>query len=218
MAQESSWIDVTGNGVGYNLSHFTYPEHYSEDITDVIIPNGLIIDRVEKLARTIIEQYDGRLVICCVLKGGHQFFADLVSFLKKFTNKDGKHLPFSLDFIRLQSYCNDESTGEVKISMTEKELRDLEGKDVLLVEDIIDTGKSMVTLLDCLKRYNLKSVKVASLLLKDTPRSNGFVPDYVGFLIPDKFIVGYCLDYNDVFRDLDHICTISEIGKKKYAK
>ncbi|KAJ1932946.1 hypoxanthine phosphoribosyltransferase 1 [Kickxella alabastrina] len=101
--------------------------------------------------------------------------------------------------------------------MTEKELKELKGKNLLLVEDIIDTGKTMQRLLETLSKYELKSVKVASLLLKKTPLSCGYVPDYVGFAVPDLFVVGYCLDYNDIFRDLDHICAISETGKKSYA-
>lgn len=67
----------------------------------------------------------------------------------------------------------------------------------------------MVKLLERLKQYNPKSVKVTSLLVKKTSRSNGYVPDYVGFAIPDAFVVGYALDYNEYFRDLDHICVIS---------
>ncbi len=85
------------------------------------------------------------------------------------------------------------------------------------MEDIVDTGHTMVGLIETLKRFNPNSIRVASLLLKRTPKSNGYIPDYVGFAIPDAFVVGYCLDYNEVFRDLDHICIISEQGKTKYA-
>jgi hypoxanthine phosphoribosyltransferase len=84
------------------------------------------------------------------------------------------------------------------------------------VEDIIDTGKTMVALLNRLRNYNPKSVKVTSLLIKKTERSNGYIPHYVGFAIPDAFVVGYALDYNEHFRDLDHICVISvSIGSEK---
>ena len=73
------------------------------------------------------------------------------------------------------------------------------------MEDIVDTGKTMVALVERLKQYEPASVRVVSLLLKKTDRSNRYVPDYVGFAIPDLFVVGYCLDYNEFFRDLDHI-------------
>lgn len=75
----------------------------------------------------------------------------------------------------------------------------------------------MVALLDHLKAYEPASVKVVSLLVKKTTRSNNYKPDYAGFSIPDEFVVGYALDYNEVFRDLDHICVINETGMKKYA-
>ncbi|OMJ12123.1 Hypoxanthine-guanine phosphoribosyltransferase [Smittium culicis] len=210
------WIDITEESFNYKLEHFNIPMHYQEDVSSILIPHGLILDRIEKLAKMIISQYNDRLVVCCVLKGGHQFFADLVNFLKNFTNKEGKNLPIALDFIRVKSYENESSTGTVNISMTEKELAGLKGKDVLIVEDIIDTGRTMVALLEHLKSYELKSVKVASLFIKKTPLSNGFIPDYVGFSVPNLFIVGYCLDYNDHFRDLNHVCAISETGRIKY--
>lgn len=74
----------------------------------------------------------------------------------------------------------------------------------------------MVALLQKLKTYEPASIKVVSLLVKKTPRSNSYVPDYAGFSIPDLFVVGYCLDYNEHFRDLDHICEISKVGMEKY--
>nr|KAF6435577.1 hypoxanthine phosphoribosyltransferase 1 [Rousettus aegyptiacus] len=86
----------------------------------------------------------------------------------------------------------------------------------LFLKDIIDTGKTMQTLLSLVKQHNPKMVKVASLLVKRTPRSVGYRPDFVGFEIPDKFVVGYALDYNEYFRDLNHVCVISETGKAKY--
>lgn len=79
----------------------------------------------------------------------------------------------------------------------------------MIVEDIIDTGTTMVHLLDRLETYNPKSIRVTSLLVKKTSKSNGYIPQYVGFAIPDDFVVGYALDYNEYFRDLDHICVIS---------
>ncbi|KAJ2781457.1 hypothetical protein H4R18_002878 [Coemansia javaensis] len=211
------WIDVVEDRFKYRLDHFVIPEHYSEDVESILIPHGLIMDRIAKLAQLIASEYDERVVVCCVLKGGHQFFSDLIRYMKKALNKQGKTVPMTLDFIRVKSYENDRSTGTVHISMSDKELRDLKGKNLLLVEDIIDTGNTMKRLLETLAQYELKSIKVASLLLKKTPLSCGYVPDYVGFAVPDLFVVGYCLDYNDIFRDLDHICAISDTGKTKYA-
>ncbi|VFV39258.1 hypoxanthine-guanine phosphoribosyltransferase [Lynx pardinus] len=92
----------------------------------------------------------------------------------------------------------------------------LTGKNVLIVEDIIDTGKTMQTLLSMVKQHNPKMVKVARLLVKRTPRSVGYKPDFVGFEIPDKFVIRYALDYNEYFSDLNHVCVISETGNVKY--
>ncbi|KAL7329262.1 hypoxanthine phosphoribosyltransferase 1 [Mucor circinelloides] len=157
------------------------------------------------------------VVVCCVLKGGHQYFADLVDEIKKLRRINGTSVQLSLEFIRVKSYMNDTSSGGVKISLTDAELQEFKGKNLLIVEDIIDTGATMVKLLDRLALVEPKSVRVTSLLIKKTPRSNGYIPDYVGFAIPDAFVVGYALDYNEYFRDLDHICVISEEGKSKYA-
>lgn len=149
------------------------------------------------------------IVVCCVLKGGHQFFADLVNEIKKCNTVLGESVPLSLEFIKVKSYHNTESTGEVQISLSEKDLQEFKGKNLLIVEDIIDTGSTMVKLLKKLENYQPASVRVSSLLIKKTPKSNGYIPEYVGFAIPDEFVVGYALDYNEYFRDLDHICVIS---------
>ncbi|CAO3659422.1 hypothetical protein G6F70_005996 [Rhizopus microsporus] len=210
------WIDVTTEKNHYSLNHFVIPHHYEKDVSSILIPHGVIMDRVNKLARLIVAETTGPLVVCCILKGGHQYFADLINAVKKLTNKEGKTVPLSLEFLRVKSYKNDTSEG-VTMSITDEECKDFKGKNLLIVEDIIDTGNTMVHLLKKLETYQPKSIRVTSLLIKKTPKSNGYVPDYVGFSIPDEFVVGYALDYNEYFRDLDHICVISEHGKKAYA-
>lgn len=116
-------------------------------------------------------------------------------------------LHIHLNFARVQSYENDQSTGTVTVSGTN--LEDLRGRNVLLVEDIVDTGTTMVKLLEMLEAVAPKRVQVVSLLVKRTTRSNGYVPDYAGFSIPDHFIVGYGLDYNEYYRDLDQFVRVS---------
>ncbi|SAL95305.1 hypothetical protein [Absidia glauca] len=197
----SKWIDVTVDKNHYSLDHFVIPKHYEQDLSSILIPHGVIMDRVQKLARLIVDQNDGPL-------GGYQYASDLVNCIKKLTTASGHTVPISMEFIRVKSYENDQSVG-VNISLTENELKDFEGKNILIVEDIIDTGKTMVALLERLQQYKPKTTKVTSLLVKKTDRSNGYIPHYVGFAIPDAFVVGYALDYNEHFRDLDHICVIS---------
>ncbi|KAI9264941.1 phosphoribosyltransferase-like protein [Phascolomyces articulosus] len=215
------YIDVTPEKNHYSLEHFVIPKHYEKDVSSILIPHGVIMDRIQKLARLIVDDTTGPLgmlfhIVCCILKGGHQYFADLVNQIKALTKNNGMSVPLSLEFIRVKSYKNDQSEG-VTISMSEAECRELEGKNLLIVEDIIDTGNTMVKLLKRLEDFKPKSVRVTSLLVKKTERSNGYIPDYVGFAIPDAFVVGYALDYNEYFRDLDHICVISEHGKQAYA-
>ncbi|KAI9146247.1 phosphoribosyltransferase-like protein [Paraphysoderma sedebokerense] len=211
------WI-VSSADQTYPLDHFVIPTHYRKDLESVLIPHGLILDRVEKLAADIVADNAEPIIACCILKGGHQFFADLINQIKKRQSRVGKTVPLKLEFIKVKSYHNDSSTGSVEISLSESQMQEFKGKNLLLVEDIIDTGKTMEKLLGKLKEYSPSSVRVVSLLLKDTPRSNGYVPDYVGFEIPDQFVVGYALDYNEYFRDLDHICIINEHGKQAYAQ
>lgn len=123
----SQWIDVTTEKNHYSLDHFVIPTHYEQDVSSILIPHGVIMDRVNKLARLIVEEATGPLVVCCILKGGHQYFADLVNAVKKLTNKDGKTIPLSLEFIRVKSYKNDKSEG-VTMSITDEECNEFKGK------------------------------------------------------------------------------------------
>jgi len=122
--------------------------------------------------------------------------------------------------MRLKSYANESSTGDVQV-IGGSPLSQLAGKHVLVVEDIIDTGLTMKKFTALLKPHKPASVSVATMLLKRTPQrpandANAFRPDYVGFDIPDRFVVGYGLDYNELFRDLNHICVLNESGIQKY--
>ena len=89
---------------------------------------------------------------------------------------------------------------------------------MLIVEDIIDSGLTMVKLLSEIRKIGPKSLRVASLFWKRNPKSVGYVPHYVGFNIPDQFIIGYNLDYNDYFRELNHVCVISDAAKSRFRR
>ncbi|XP_076319844.1 hypoxanthine-guanine phosphoribosyltransferase-like isoform X2 [Tachypleus tridentatus] len=200
----NSCIVLSDDYKGYELEYFCVPRHYEDSLECVLIPSGLIQDRIERLARDIAADL-GRepFAALCVLKGGYKFLADLLEKIKqcyRFSSENS--VPFSVDFIRLQSYEDDHSTGNVKVLGVDG-LSFLQNKNVLVVEDIIDTGKTMKVLLDILEKQKPKLVKVASLFMKRTSSSSGLRPDYVGFEIPDRFIVGYALDYNEYFRDLN---------------
>jgi len=205
---------------GYQKNLFCIPNHYEDSISNVLIPYGMIMDRIEKLARDCFYDMLGNgrepLHAICVLKGGYKFFADMLDKINSLnSNHSEGSVQVSVDFIRLKSYENDKSSGEINIIGLDR-MDSLTGKNVLIVEDIIDTGRTMTKLLNTISKYSPKSVKVACLLRKRTHLSSGYIPDYVGFEIPDKFVVGYALDYNEYFRDLMHICEISSTGIEKY--
>ncbi|XP_059173176.1 hypoxanthine-guanine phosphoribosyltransferase-like isoform X1 [Physella acuta] len=232
-----SFIRIADDDKGYELDQFCIPKHYEQDLDHVLIPAGLINDRTERLARDIVNHFQNEPIVgLCVLKGGYKFFTDLVDKIQILNRNSGHSVQLAVDFIRLKSYVhsvyttssndsnivvltpengNDSSSGSIEVIGGDN-LENLKGKNVLVVEDIIDTGRTMLQLLELLKSVGPKSVKVASLLVKRTPDNVGYTPDYIGFEVPNQFLVGYALDYNEYFRDLSHICVINESGKKKY--
>uniref|UniRef100_A0A3Q3G1R9 Phosphoribosyl transferase domain containing 1b n=1 Tax=Labrus bergylta TaxID=56723 RepID=A0A3Q3G1R9_9LABR len=193
----SGGIVIDDDWPGYSLDLFSYPAHYSGDLDCVVIPHGVIMDRTERLARNIMDDLgDHDIVVLCVLKGGYHRNSD-------------RTIPMRVHFIRLKSYLNDQSTEDLHILGAE-DLSFLAGKA------IVGTGKTMKALLKHVEAFRPKMIKVAGLLVKRVPYNSTCLPDYVGFEIPDRFVVGYALDYNEYFRDLNHICVISESGKMKY--
>lgn len=164
---------------------------------EVMIDAATIAARIAELGTEITAAYsDGQpLVVVAVLKGSFPFLADLVRQID---------LPLEVDFLGLSSYGHgEESTGVVQV--TQDLSRPVTGKHVLVVEDIVDTGLTMRYLLDNLATRRPLSVKVASLLHKPA-RGRLKVPlDFIGFEIPDKFVIGYGLDYQDKLRNLPFI-------------
>jgi hypoxanthine phosphoribosyltransferase len=200
----------------YSVDDFCIPPHYDGAVGEIMIPYGLVQDRIEKLAQILLEDYkDSVPHLLCTLKGAHEFFADLLKAMRqRNAYKGSKTAAFTFDFMRAKSYEGTGSSGEVKMSGLD--LAELAGRDVIVVEDIVDTGTTMLALLPALEAHGPKSVKVVSLLEKRTERSKGYKADYVGFSIPDKFIVGYAVDYNDHFRDMPHICVMTPEGVERF--
>ncbi|XP_058499933.1 phosphoribosyltransferase domain-containing protein 1b [Solea solea] len=212
----SDRIVIDDDWPGYSVDLFSHPAHYSGDLDSVIVPHGVIMDRTERLARNIMDDLgDHDIVVLCVLKGGYQFCADLVDKIKALSRNSSRTIPMRVHFIRLKSYMNDQSTEDLHIVGAE-DLTFLAGKNVLIVEAIVGTGKTMKTLLKHVEGFRPKMIKVAGLLVKRLPHNTACLPDYIGFEIPNRFVVGYALDYNEYFRDLNHICVISENAKMKY--
>ena len=161
----------------------------------IIITAARLRRRVKEMAADISRDYAGKdLVVVAVLKGSVIFLADLVRHLK---------VDFALDFLAVSSYSGKSSTGSVKILM---DLRtDAAGKNILLVEDIVDSGRTLNLLVKKLKATNPVSIKTCVLLDKPSARSVKVTADYTGFKIKDDFVVGYGLDYNEKYRGLPHI-------------
>lgn len=167
-----------------------------KDIERVLIPEEEIQRRVQELGSQLAEEYAGRnLLLLGVLKGAVVFLVDLARAID---------LPLQIDFMAVSSYgASTESSGVVRI------LKDLDsavdGRDILVVEDIIDTGLTLRYILENLSMRNPASVKVCALLIKTKARPEGIRADYVGFQIPDEFVVGYGLDYADLYRNLPYV-------------
>ena len=162
----------------------------------VLVSEEEVDRRIEELGKQISEDYAGKQVhLICVLKGGVFFLCELA---KRIT------IPVSLDFMSVGSYGDGtQSSGIVKIT---KDLDEsLEGKEVLVVEDIIDSGNTLYYLLDVLKKRGPKSMHLCTLLDKPDRREKDVKVDYVGFEIPDEFVVGYGLDYAQKYRNLPYI-------------
>ncbi len=168
------------------------------DIEEILIDEQTLKQKVSEMAARINQDYAGREIrMVGVLKGAAMFMVDLARQLD---------LPVLLDFMAVSSYGKSTtSSGIVRII---KDLdMSIEGKDVLLVEDIVDSGLTLSYLVEYLKARNPASLKLCVLLNKPTRRHPGVIlePDYMGFDIPDKFVVGYGLDYAEVYRNLPFI-------------
>ena len=165
----------------------------------ILIPPDRIAHRVRAVADDIARHYHGRPVtIVGVLTGCLIFLADLVRQLD---------LPLQIHLVQASSYRGEATTpGQLHLRLDT--LPDLAGRDVLLVDDILDTGQTISKVVDELKRRGANSVRVAVLLRKEGRQQVVFEPDYIGFVIPDAFVVGYGLDYNDEYRHLPHIAVL----------
>jgi len=163
---------------------------------EVLLSKASIDERITVLGKTLTEAYkDKNLLVISLLKGSFIFTADLVRKID---------LPVRIEFMTTSSYGHDEeSSGHVKVI---QDLHvDLTDFDVLIVDDITDSALTMTGVIEILSKRKPKSIKACVLLDKPSRRKVEYVPDYVGFEIPDMFIVGYGLNYGDYFRNVDHV-------------
>ena len=165
----------------------------------VLLPEDQVDERINEIGRQISEEYKGKSVhLICVLKGGVSFTCELA---KRIT------LPVTIDFMQVSSYgAETKSSGVVRLS---KDLDEpLQGKNVIIVEDIIDSGRTLNHLVKLLGQRNPKSMTLCTLLDKPSRRVMEVDVKYTGFQIPDEFVVGYGLDYDQRYRNLPYIGVI----------
>jgi len=167
-----------------------------DDVKTVLVSEEQLKAKVAELGAQISRDYAGKnLVLVSILKGSVVFMADLMRAVS---------IPCNIDFMVVSSYGGSNTTsGLVKII---KDLDgDLSGKDVLIVEDILDTGVTLSNLVPMLKMRNPNSVKICTILDKPSRRKADIQPDYEGFQVPDEFVVGYGLDYDEKYRNLPYV-------------
>lgn len=167
-----------------------------KDKIEVLIDEEKLQSRIKELAKEIKNDYkDEEVVFVSVLKGAIFFTVDLMK------DYDGDAI---IDVVRVSSYVGENSTGIIELKVPLKE-ENIKGKNIILVEDIVDTGRTFNYLVDYVKQMNPKSVKTCVMLDKPSRRVVDFKADYVGFSIDDLFVVGYGLDYDENYRNLPYI-------------
>jgi hypoxanthine phosphoribosyltransferase len=167
------------------------------DIAKILISREQLEQRIHELGEAISRDYAGKdLLLVCILKGGVVFLSDLVRAI---------HIPHAIEFMAISSYggTRTESSGVVRIMMDLN--TSIENRNVLIVEDIIDTGHTLAHIVDLLKTRNPQSLRICTLLNKSSRREVPVQVDYIGFDIPNEFVVGYGLDFNEIYRNLPFV-------------
>lgn len=171
------------------------PSRWRKEVERILITDRMLAARIATLGREIERDFRGReLVVVALLNGTVMFIGDLLRQLSQ---------PLRLDFMGVSSYGKGTESGDLVFT---KELRlDVRGRDVLLVDDILDTGRTVRRVLEKLRLLGPRRIKVCVLLDKPSRRVEKVKPDYVGFQIPDAFVVGYGLDYAEKYRNLPFV-------------
>ncbi len=171
------------------------------DLKYTLISKEEIATRVAEMGKQITEDYKGKTVLLvCILRGAVVFFADLARSI---------NLDVRMDFMSVSSYGNGSTSGgDVRINQDLSQ--SIADKHVIIVEDIIDSGRTLQRLKAMLETRNPASIKVCSFLDKPSRREVGFIGDYIGFTVPNEFIVGYGLDYAEKYRNIAEVCVLKE--------
>ncbi len=168
-----------------------------------LISASKIKRKVKKIGKQITKDYQGKQpVVICMLKGAVYFFSDLTKYIK---------LPIMIDFARLSSYRNGTTSG--KMELIANFTTEITGKDVIIVEDIVDSGKTLAYFIELLKEKNPASIKICSFLDKTDCRQVPITVDYKCFDVPPVFVIGYGLDYAEKYRELPYLGAVLDPSK-----
>lgn len=166
-----------------------------QDIARILLTQEQLHRREAELGQELATRYrDKRPLFLGILRGVVIFYADMVRRIP---------IPCDFDFLSVSSYCGTTSTGTVKIDLDTR--FDIAGRDVVILEDILDTGRTLKAVMELLQRRNPASLRICTLLDKPDRRLADISADWVGFTIPNEFVVGYGLDYNDLYRNLPYV-------------
>ena len=190
-----------------------YPKIYKDHFSSLLIPHDKILNQTKQVAKHIAELYGKTepIVLVCILKGSSPFYNMLSSELSLLK------VPYIIEFLRVKSYVGNESSGNVQLYQVQMP-SSLKNRHVIVVEDIIDTGTTLRAIMPKFHECKPKSIEICSLLIK---RLNGsqhssegdkLVAKFVAFSIPDKFVVGFGLDYNEMYRDIRDIWVLGPKG------
>lgn len=213
VVNENSFIDK---------STLVIPKNYYKYIDKVVATKGMILDRIDKIAQEITKDYfDKKLILLVVMKGAVVYGSTLVEKINDILSNDitnSYSMSFSVEYVDIKSYVDDKSSGDVKIRIDEKVANKLTGENVIVVEDIYDSGRSLYELDKFLKNYSPASLKSTVLIQKMNIENLNFdyQVDYLGFLVPNSFIIGFGMDYNENFRHLYHLCVINAEGINEF--
>ena len=173
---------------------------FEKDIKKVLFTGEEISERCKELGRQITEDYqDKNVLLVALLRGSVPFLAELIKYID---------LDIKYDFMDVTSYEGTESTGDIRIL---KDLDDsVQGLDLLVVEDIVDTGRTLKTVIKTLLNKGANSVKIVTLLEKPSRHVESIDPEYVGFVVDNEFVIGYGMDYNQRYRCLPYVAVLKD--------
>ena len=166
----------------------------------VLIPHDEIIDICKRIGKELTEKFRGKFpIVVCVLKGAAPFHSELIKHIKT---------DIEVDYIQVSSYVGTQSSGVITFK---KDFEvNVKGRDVIIVEDIVDSGRTLTKLNEILKTKGVRSTTYITMLDKPCKRTTPFVPDYIGKTIDDLFVIGFGLDLDEKYRNLEDICIFEE--------